>query len=98
MTHLDPVHLGEPEACRRLSGRGDGDHGERSRNQRPQQKWEHARILSETLGCIIRHPRKEDVMAASRRASFAVLGWQTWAILVVVLALVILAGLWFVNW
>lgn len=37
-------------------------------------------------------------MAASRRASFAVLGWQTWGILVAVLALVILAGLWFVNW
>jgi hypothetical protein len=37
-------------------------------------------------------------MTSSRRPPFAVLGWQTWAILVAVLALVVVAGLWFRNW
>jgi hypothetical protein len=29
---------------------------------------------------------------------FVVLGWQTWAILVAVLVLVLAAGLWLLNW
>jgi len=37
-------------------------------------------------------------MTTSRRPPFAVLGWQTWAILVAVLALVLLAGVLFLNW
>ena len=37
-------------------------------------------------------------MTTSRLSHFAVLGWQTWAILVAVLALVLLAGVLFVNW
>ena len=41
---------------------------------------------------------KENVMPASRRAPLAVLGWQTWGILVAVLALMILTGMWFLNW
>jgi hypothetical protein len=37
-------------------------------------------------------------MTTSQRLPFAVLGWQTWAILVAVLALVLLAGVLFLNW
>ena len=37
-------------------------------------------------------------MTTSRRAPFVVLGWQTWAILVAVLALVLLAGVLVLNW
>jgi hypothetical protein len=36
-------------------------------------------------------------MTTSRRPPFAVLGWQTWAILVAVLVLVVAAGLWLLN-
>lgn len=42
--------------------------------------------------------QKEAVMTTSRRSPFAVLGWQTWAILVAVLALVLLAGVSLLNW
>jgi hypothetical protein len=37
-------------------------------------------------------------MTTSRRPPFAVLGWQTWSILVAVLALVLLAGVLLLNW
>ena len=37
-------------------------------------------------------------MTTSRRSPFAVLGWQTWAILVAVLATVVAAGVWLLNW
>jgi hypothetical protein len=37
-------------------------------------------------------------MTTSRRSPFAVLGWQTWAVLVAVLALVLLTGVLFLNW
>jgi hypothetical protein len=37
-------------------------------------------------------------MTTSRRPPFVVLNWQTWGILVAVLALVVLAGAWFLNW
>jgi hypothetical protein len=37
-------------------------------------------------------------MTTSRRPPFAVLNWQTWAILVAVLALVLLAGVLLLNW
>jgi hypothetical protein len=37
-------------------------------------------------------------MTTSRRSPFAVLGGQTWAILVAVLALVLLAGVSLLNW
>jgi len=37
-------------------------------------------------------------MTTSRRSPFAVLGWQTWAILAAVLALVLLAGVSLLNW
>ena len=36
-------------------------------------------------------------MTTSRQAPFAVLSWQTWAILVAVLALVLMAGVWLLN-
>jgi hypothetical protein len=42
--------------------------------------------------------QKEAVMTTSRRPPFVVLGLQTWAILVAVLALVLLAGVLFLNW
>ena len=41
---------------------------------------------------------KEAAMTTSRQPPFAVLGWPTWAILVAVLALVLLAGVLFLNW
>ena len=41
---------------------------------------------------------KEAVMTTSRRPPFVVLGWQTWAILVAVLATVVAAGVWLLNW
>ena len=41
---------------------------------------------------------KEAVMTTSRRPPFAVLEWATWAILVAVLALVVLAGVLSLNW
>jgi hypothetical protein len=37
-------------------------------------------------------------MTTSRRPPFAVLNWQTWAILAAVLALVLLAGVFLLNW
>lgn len=37
-------------------------------------------------------------MTTPRRQPFVVLGWQTWAILVAVLALVLAAGVWLLNW
>ena len=37
-------------------------------------------------------------MATSRRAPLVVLGWQTWSIVVVVLALVLLAGAYILAW
>jgi hypothetical protein len=37
-------------------------------------------------------------MTTSLRPPLAVLGWQTWAILVAVLALAVVAGVWLLNW
>ena len=37
-------------------------------------------------------------MTMSLRPPLAVLGWQTWAILVAVLATVVAAGVWLLNW
>ena len=42
--------------------------------------------------------QREVVMTTPRRQPFLVLGWQTWAILVAVLALVLAAGVWLLNW
>ena len=37
-------------------------------------------------------------MATPHRAPLVVLGWQTWSIVVVVLAFVLLAGAYILNW
>ena len=51
--------------------------------------------------CSVRQRGAEDndqKEAVMRTSPFVVLGWQTWAILVAVLVLVLAAGVWLLNW
>jgi len=51
------------------------------------------------LGRITQTPHlPEAAMTASHEARLLTLGWQTWAILVIVLALVTLAGVFVLPW